>query len=114
MLSFSIALQMADAQARGENVLFSFEEAIGFCCGSVVRDKDGVSAAAVFAEMAQVLGRKGLSVSSHLDTLYEKYGWFTSANFYVFVDTPAKTDDIFERLRNDGHYWARLGYVTKS
>ena len=33
-------------------MLFAYEEAIGFCIGNIVRDKDGVSAAAVFAEMA--------------------------------------------------------------
>jgi phosphomannomutase len=100
---------MAEAQARGEEVIFSFEEAIGFCCGSVVRDKDGVSAAAVFTEMAQALGRRGVSVAAHLDALYAKYGWFASANFYVFVDAPAKMASIFERLRNEGHFWSRLG-----
>jgi phosphomannomutase len=33
-------------------VLFSYEESIGFCCGDVVFDKDGVIGAAVFAEMS--------------------------------------------------------------
>jgi phosphomannomutase len=102
-------LQMADAHARGEKVLFSFEEAIGFCCGSVVRDKDGVCAAAVFAEMAQALGRRGVLVAEHLDSLYARYGHFVTANFYVFVDAPDKMAVIFERLRNEGHYWGRLG-----
>lgn len=120
---------MADAQLRGQEVLFAFEEAIGFCCGEVVRDKDGVAAAAVFVEMVQVcplhflleewmmpilqkvqaLARSGSTVASHLDSLYARYGFFTSCNYYVFVDSPAKTAAIFERLRAEGHYWARLG-----
>jgi len=33
-------------------VVVAFEESIGFCCGDLVNDKDGVCAAAVFAEMA--------------------------------------------------------------
>lgn len=42
--------------AENKHVLFSFEEAIGFCIGTTVKDKDGVAAAAIFAEMAnQVL-----------------------------------------------------------
>ena len=32
--------------SEGKHVLFAFEEAIGFMCGSSVLDKDGVSAVA--------------------------------------------------------------------
>jgi len=41
-----------DLRRAGKTVLFAFEEAIGFCIGDLVKDKDGVCAAAVFAEMA--------------------------------------------------------------
>jgi phosphomannomutase len=40
-------------------VVLAFEESIGFCCGDIVNDKDGVSAAAVFAEMAGQLAARG-------------------------------------------------------
>lgn len=102
---------MAEHEAAGRQVLFAFEEAIGFACGSIVRDKDGVSGAAVFAEMAQSLARAGVTCSQHLDALYKRYGYFVSNNYYLFVDDPAKTVAIFRRLRNEGHYWSRLGDV---
>ena len=35
-------------------MLFAFEEAIGFMMGQAQHDKDGISAAAVFAELAGV------------------------------------------------------------
>ena len=44
-------------------VIFAFEEAIGFMLGPMYRDKDGVSTAAVFAELAADLYSKGSSVS---------------------------------------------------
>ena len=47
-------------------MLFAFEEAIGFMLGPMYRDKDGVSAAAVFAEMAADLYAKGATVRSWL------------------------------------------------
>jgi phosphomannomutase len=100
---------MADIDEAGETCLFSFEEAIGFCCGTVVRDKDGVSAAAVFAEMANTHAVNGKTCGKRLDELYEKYGFHTTNNGYVIVDLPSKTEAIFSRLRNEGHYWARLG-----
>lgn len=100
---------MAAAQAAGERVLFSFEEAIGFACGDVVRDKDGVGAAAVFAEMAQHLARtRGLSVAGRLREIYAKYGHFVSANGYVIVDDPSKSAAIFARLRAGGSFVGRL------
>lgn len=77
--------------------------------GDVVRDKDGVTAAAVFAEMANALAREGRTATQQLQHLYETYGHFITNNYYVFVDEPSKTSAIFARLRNEGHYWLRLG-----
>ena len=34
-------------------VVFEFEEAIGFCCGDVEADKDGLTAMGVMAQLAQ-------------------------------------------------------------
>lgn len=101
---------------HGPRVIFSFEEAIGFACGTTVRDKDGVSAAAVMAELAHHLTRTASSsaakvapLSKRLASLYQRYGLHLTKNHYLFVDQPSKTDVIFARLRNEGHYWARLG-----
>ena len=66
-------------------MLFSYEEAIGFCIGDIVRDKDGVVAAGVFTEMAQYLkNEKQLSVTQHLDQLCQKYGYFAQYNGYLY------------------------------
>jgi phosphomannomutase len=100
---------MAGAEARGRVPLFAFEEAIGFCCGGVVRDKDGVGAAAVVAEMAGALAREGRTLAGALADLATRYGAFAGNNGYVFVDDPAKTDAIFARLVNEGRYWAAAG-----
>lgn len=43
----------------------------GFLCGSVVPDKDGVSAAVVVAEMATYLYSKNLTLHQQLDNIYE-------------------------------------------
>ena len=68
----------------------------------MLQDKDGVTAAAVFAEMTGELARRGTTVTQHLESLFRKYGYFLTNNRYVFVDDPAKTVAIFTRLRNEG------------
>ena len=55
----------------GKNVLFAFEEAIGFMFGQNVLDKDGVSAAAVMAEIITTLHEENISLSQQLGTLSE-------------------------------------------
>jgi len=35
--------------------LFSYEEALGYCVGDIICDKDGISAAGVLVEMANIL-----------------------------------------------------------
>ena len=100
---------MAAAEERGLSPIFSFEEAIGFCCGSVVRDKDGVSALAVAAQMARANARAGRSLTGALSDLYARYGTRVHNNGYVVVAAATTQAAIFARLINDRHYWARLG-----
>jgi hypothetical protein len=46
---------------------------LGFLVGDVNLDKDGVRAAAVFAEMNIQLRKQGLSVVQQLDKIYKLY-----------------------------------------
>lgn len=89
----------AQLRAQNREVIFAFEEAIGFCIGNMVKDKDGISAAAVFAEMAKQLHKQGATCLSHLDSLYTKYGYFLSFNSYVKCLDPALTQRIFAKQR---------------
>jgi len=54
-------------------VLFAYEEAIGFMCGSKVLDKDGISAGVRVAELAAYLETIGLTLSDKLEEIYEEY-----------------------------------------
>lgn len=103
-------------EKEGKTVLFAYEEAIGFCFGNIVRDKDGVVASAVFAEMAQYLRHeKGVSVSDHLKSLYEKYGYFAAYNGYFYWNENSTVDALFRTLRNGGNYQLRCGpYVIEN
>ncbi|CAE7901391.1 PGM2 [Symbiodinium sp. KB8] len=94
----------AALQAEGKTVLFSFEEAIGFCLGDTVLDKDGVAAAAVFTQMAGTLAAQGKRVADQMTALYEEYGYFVTNNGYLFITDAGTVPGIFERLINGGKY----------
>eukprot|EP00939_MAST-03C_sp_MAST-3C-sp1_P004064 g4064.t1 len=98
------------------DVLFAFEEAIGFCVGpnTFVRDKDGVTAAAVFAEMYLQLRERGLTVSEHLKQLGERYGHCLNRSDYVICEDAITISRIFDRLRDGGNYWETCGPLSIS
>lgn len=87
----------------GKDVIFSFEESIGFLCGNMVLDKDGVSTAVIVAEMAAYLHTKNLSLSQQLCNIYEIYGYHISRTSYVICNDPLTINKIFSRLRNFGN-----------
>lgn len=56
----------------------------GFLCGNMVLDKDGVSTAAVVAEMAAYLHTKNLSLNQQLINIYEMYLFCYFLFFFFF------------------------------
>lgn len=67
-----IANKVIDLEKAGYNVLFSYEEAIGFCVGDVVRDKDGIVAASCLAELYAQLCEKGMTFAEYLESIYKE------------------------------------------
>jgi phosphomannomutase len=65
-------------QTHGGRFVMGYEEALGYSVGPLVRDKDGVSAALVFAELAAWDRARGTSVLDHLDDVYRKVGLFVT------------------------------------
>jgi len=59
-----------EAMQTGKEVVFAFEEAIGFMCGDTVLDKDGISAAAIMAEYGGWLYSQNLTFKQKLESLY--------------------------------------------
>ena len=55
-----------------------YEEALGYSVGPLVRDKDGVSACVLFAELACWNRARGRTVLEHLDDIYRRVGLFVT------------------------------------
>lgn len=70
--------------------------------GDALTDKDGISAAIVFCELASRLRSRGITVTQHLNDIYSKYGLCVSHNIYLFSYEQEVTEKIFQRLRCGG------------
>eukprot|EP01099_Mayorella_cantabrigiensis_P004083 TRINITY_DN306_c0_g2_i1.p1 TRINITY_DN306_c0_g2~~TRINITY_DN306_c0_g2_i1.p1 ORF type:complete len:637 (-),score=164.32 TRINITY_DN306_c0_g2_i1:326-2149(-) len=95
---------------EGRNIIFCFEEAIGYMISSICLDKDGVRCAPVFTEMAATLRRQyNRSVIDHLHYLYSLYGYHSTLNSYFFYWDKVKMYALFDELRNGGKYHWKCG-----
>ena len=81
------------AEGRGDLVL-GYEEALGYSVGTIVRDKDGISAAVAFAIMAAEAAADGKTVLDLVGELYSAYGVCVSAQVSIRMDGPQGSDQI--------------------
>ena len=101
-----IAAVMAEFEKTGShNYVFGFEESYGYNIETDVRDKDGVSAAALCAEMTLYWRSKGKSLLQRLEELFLQFGYFEdraiSKNFAGAAGV-ATMKGIMTKLREEG------------
>lgn len=94
---------------NGYQCLFAYEEAIGFCCGDIVSDKDGLSALGVMSELVYHVYQQGKTLAHYMQSLYDKYGEFCCNNGYFFCHDPNKVIQIFDSIRKGGTYMKFVG-----
>lgn len=82
------------------NLIFGFEEALGYCVDPQhTPDKDGVSAALVMASIATDLQAKGKSILDHLEELSQRYGYFATGQISIRVTDLKIISDAMAQLR---------------
>jgi phosphomannomutase len=87
---------------HGGRFVLGYEEALGYSVGPLVRDKDGVSAALVFAELVAWNRARGRSVGEHLDDIYRRVGLFVTEQVSITrpgADGLAQIRDTMTRFR---------------
>jgi phosphomannomutase len=67
-------MMRAVAEAPEQRLLLAYEEALGYAVSDVVRDKDGISAALVMAQLAATEKRAGRTLADRLDAIAARYG----------------------------------------
>jgi len=86
--------------ARVQNMSFGYEEAIGFNVDPAnVKDKDGVSAALIFAEMTAALKSRGVSLIAALDEIAAEAGVFVTGQVTIRVSDLSELGKVTAALR---------------
>ncbi|MFC5799735.1 phospho-sugar mutase [Streptomyces formicae] len=86
--------------SRVEGLRYGYEEALGYCVDPVgVRDKDGITAALLVAELASELKEQGRTLSDLLDDLAVEHGLHATDQLSVRVDDLGVIADAMRRLR---------------
>ncbi|KAF2445457.1 hypothetical protein P171DRAFT_430872 [Karstenula rhodostoma CBS 690.94] len=86
-------------KATGYDVVFAFEEALGYMIPQTVHDKDSITAAAIFLTAAAHWASQGLTPYAHLQKLYQHVGYFEDANTYLVSPSPVTTTAVFTAVR---------------
>jgi phosphomannomutase len=88
--------------SRVPNLIFGYEEALGYCVDwNQVRDKDGLSAAIIVADIASALAEQGCNLGDQLEKLMQRYGYFSTGQISIRVTDLSVISNIMQNLRNN-------------
>ncbi len=85
--------------ATGGRFVMGYEEALGYTVGELVRDKDGVSAALLIAELAVWNRARGRTIAEHLDDIYRRVGLFLTEQVSLTAPGSAGIESIRAAMR---------------
>ena len=86
--------------SRVPGLRYGYEEALGYCVDpGGVRDKDGISAGLLVAELAARLKASGRTIPDVLQELAQTHGYHLTDSFSVRVDDLSIIGRIMDRLR---------------
>jgi phosphomannomutase len=91
-------------RSRGMNFVFGFEEALGYTAGELVRDKDGVSAALLFADLFGACRAGGLTIVDYLEQIYRRFGLHQTRQISLTMEGSeglARIEAMMSSLRRD-------------
>jgi phosphomannomutase len=88
--------------SRVPNLIFGYEEALGYCVDwGQVRDKDGLSAALIVADIASALANQGYTLGDQLDKLMQRYGYFSTGQISIRVTDLTVISSLMKKLRTN-------------
>jgi phosphoglucomutase len=97
-------MRRCDTGELDKKIVFGTEESYGYLVENEVRDKDGVSAAALTAEMTLYWRGRGKSLLERLEELYVRHGYWQElaiSRYFEGPEGPAIMAGIMEGYRNN-------------
>ena len=83
-------------------MIFGYEEALGYCVDwGQVRDKDGLSAALIVADIASALAIQGYTLGDQLEKLMQRYGYFSTGQISIRVTDLTVIANLMKKLRSN-------------
>ncbi len=85
------------------NFVFGYEEALGYTVGTVVRDKDGIGAALVVADMAAWCRTRGQTLLGYLEDIQRAHGLYVGKQFNATLPGASgakKIGELMQAFRN--------------
>ena len=87
--------------SRVENLVFGYEEALGYLVNpDTIRDKDGISAAVAMLSIVSELKAEGKTLSDHLDEFSMTFGHFASDQISLRVSDLSEIPRLMTSLRS--------------
>ena len=87
--------------SRVKNLIFGFEEALGYLVTpNVVRDKDGISAGLLMVSVAHTLAEEGKTLWDCLHEIEKAVGAFASGQITILLDPGVPGSTVTSALRN--------------
>jgi phosphomannomutase len=87
---------------RVPNLIYGYEEALGYCVDSKrVKDKDGLSAALVVADIATTLAASGYTIGDQLEKLRARDGYFATDQISIRVKDLSIIENLMKKLRTN-------------
>lgn len=74
------------AESKEKTYIFGYEESVGYNLGTFVRDKDGVTAAMIFAEMAAYYKKQGKTLYDVLEELFKEFGYYREKGISIVLE----------------------------
>ena len=97
------ALSNLYAKTKEKTYIFGYEESVGYNIGTFVRDKDGVTASLVLAEMAAYYKKQGKTLIDVLYELFEEFGYYKEKGVSIVlegVEGQQRIERMMKEFRN--------------
>ncbi|HEX3680197.1 MAG TPA: phospho-sugar mutase [Galbitalea sp.] len=86
--------------SRAPNLVFGFEEALGYLVDpDIIRDKDGISAAVDFLGLASELKAAGKTIAGHLEDFTDTFGAYASSQISLRFNDLTEIPRVMNSLR---------------